>query len=86
MAVILVRGLGLETVMRVDRPAMPGDVLRVKVASVDVANGTFQLADASLPSWPQPENSKDDRLEGEDDADGQTAVAIDDELPDRTAV
>ena len=85
MAVILVRGLGLETVMRVDRPAMPGDVLRVKVASVDVANGTFQLADASLPSWPPPEDSEDGSFEGGDDAEGQAAVAIDNDLPDRTA-
>lgn len=56
LARVLLPELGLETVMRIDRPARPGDTLQVCVGFVDVPKGIYKLteldffASASLSS------------------------------------
>ena len=39
LARVLLQDLGLETVMRIDRPASPGDKLSVRCKFVDVPTG-----------------------------------------------
>ena len=43
LARVLLPELGLETVMRIDRPARPGDTLQVCVGFVDVSKGIYKL-------------------------------------------
>ena len=43
---VILLDLGLETSLRIDRPMQLGDVFDVRCAFVDVASGTFTLADA----------------------------------------
>lgn len=56
LARVLLPELGLETIMRIDRPARPGDTLQVCVGFVDVPKGIYKLnevdffASASLSS------------------------------------
>lgn len=56
LARVLLPELGLETIMRIDRPARPGDTLQVCVGFVDVPKGVYKLnevdffASASLSS------------------------------------
>eukprot|EP00891_Asterochloris_glomerata_P003086 jgi/Astpho2/3086/Aster-x0560 len=50
LARVLLQDLGLETVMRIDRPASPGDVLDVRCKFVDVPTGRYTLTEAE-PIW-----------------------------------
>lgn len=43
LARVLLPELGLETVMRINRPARPGDTLHVCVGFVDVPKGVYTL-------------------------------------------
>lgn len=48
LARVLLPELGLETVMRIDRPARPGDTLQVCVGFVDVPKGIYKLTEVNL--------------------------------------
>lgn len=48
LARVLLPELGLETIMRIDRPARPGDTLRVCVGLVDVPKGIYKLNEADF--------------------------------------
>ena len=50
LARILLPELGLETVMRIDRPAKPGDQLDIRVSFIDVPKGIFRFHEAPLGS------------------------------------
>ena len=93
LARVLLPELGLETIMRIDRPARPGDTLQVCVGFVDVPKGVYKLnevdffASASLSS---ADIDDDDDVEEEqetvDDASSPTSDGVQDsELTDGKA-
>ena len=47
LARILLPDLGLETVMRINRPAKPGDDLDICVSFIDVPKGIYKFTEAS---------------------------------------
>lgn len=48
LARVLLPELGLETIMRIDRPARPGDTLQVCVGFVDIPKGIYKLNELDL--------------------------------------
>ncbi|KAL0034491.1 hypothetical protein WJX79_005355 [Trebouxia sp. C0005] len=79
LARILMPDLGLETVMRINRPAKPGDELDICVAFIDVPKGIYKFNEAAFG---QPVNSQDvdrqDELDPNEDgeADGEADIAV----------
>ena len=92
LARVLLPELGLETVMRINRPAKPGDTLQVCVGFVDVPKGVYTLnevdhfASTSLSSTDLEDESVDDAgaaipvgMQGPESPDDSIAVASDGE-------
>ena len=52
--------LGLETVIRINRPAKPGERLDVCVNLVDVSKGTYKFAEATAFQSRNSQNVDDD--------------------------
>lgn len=90
LARVLLPELGLETVMRIDRPARPGDTLQVCVGFVDVPKGIYKLteldffASASLSSSDVDEAVDEDvdaaslpAADGAQSSEAAAAIAID---------
>ena len=48
LARVLLPELGLETIMRINRPAKPGDTLQASVGFVDVPKGVYKLDEADF--------------------------------------
>ena len=68
--------LGLETVIRINRPAKPGEQLDVCVNLVDVAKGTYKFAEATAF---QSRNSQNlDDVDGTLDVPDESADEVDD--------
>lgn len=70
LARVLLPELGLETVMRIDRPARPGDTLQVCVGFVDVPKGIYKLTE--LDFFASASLSSTDVDEAEDEAVDET--------------
>jgi len=47
--------LGVETSVRIDRPLLVGELLRVRCSFVDVASSTYKLEDAGAEPEPVEE-------------------------------
>lgn len=65
LARVLLPELGLETVMRINRPAKPGDTLQACVGFVDVPQGIYKLDEADFFTSVSLSSSD---LEADDDA------------------
>lgn len=79
LARILMPELGLETVMRINRPAKPGDELQVCVSFIDVPKGVYKFTEAAFGETVslQSADSNDELTSDEDDevvADTEDAV------------
>ena len=79
LARILLPELGLETVMRINRPAKPGDELQVCVSFIDVPKGIYKFSEAAFGETAslQSADSDDELTSDEDDeviADTKDAV------------
>lgn len=76
LARILLTDLGLETVIRINRPAKPGEQLDVCVNLVDVPKGTYKFAEATAF---QSRNSQNlDDVDGTLDVPDESADEVDD--------
>ena len=68
MARILMPELGLETVMRINRPAKPGDELDICVAFIDVPKGIYKFSEAAFGQTVNSHNdNSQDELESDED-------------------
>jgi len=74
LARILMPELGLETVMRINRPAKPGDELDICVAFIDVPKGIYKFNEAAsgqtvssqdVDSQDEPDSDEDGEAAGE---------------------
>ncbi len=77
LARILMPELGLETVMRINRPAKPGDELDICVGFIDVPKGIYKFSEAAFG---QTVNSQDVNSQNEldSDEDGEAVGEADD--------
>lgn len=68
LARILMPELGLETVMRINRPAKPGDELDICVAFIDVPKGIYKFSEAAFGQTVNSHNdNSQDELESDED-------------------
>ncbi len=72
LARILMPELGLETVMRINRPAKPGDELDICVAFIDVPKGIYKFNEAASGQIVTSQDV-DSHDELDSDEDGETA-------------
>ena len=76
LARVLLPELGLETVMRINRPARAGDPLQVRVGFVDVPQGIYKLNEADFFTSVSLSSSDLDADEAAIDASSQTADSL----------
>ena len=78
LARILMPELGLETVMRINRPAKPGDDLDICVAFIDVPKGIYKFNEAASgqTASSQDVDSQDEPDSGEDGEAAGEAVGV----------
>ncbi len=68
LARILMPELGLETVMRINRPAKPGDELDICVAFIDVPKGIYKFNEAASGQIVTSQNvDSQDELDSDED-------------------
>ena len=69
--------LGVETSLRIDRPMQLGQIFDVRCAFVDVASGTYKLADAGreLEGEREPETEPETETEPELEPEHSAAAA-----------
>lgn len=77
LARVLLPELGLETVMRIDRPARPGDTLQVCVGFVDVPKGIYKLTELDFFASASLSSTDVDEAVGEEAADAASLPAAD---------
>ena len=73
MAKVLLNNLGLETIARVDRPAMIGETLHLKCTFIDVSEGIVKLADATRFDL-ETDDALVDAIEGDGADDANSGV------------